>query len=78
MVAGTTAFGALKPIETVFINLLRSPGIYSQPGRPVRQPYLLYRPARLHRVAESILRNRLDSCAEIVEQSRGYTVKKVD
>ncbi len=28
-------------------------------GGPVRQPYMLYRPARLHRLAESIPRNRL-------------------
>jgi hypothetical protein len=41
--------------EPEFINLLRSPGIYSQPGGPVRHPYLTYRPARLHRLAESIL-----------------------
>ncbi len=26
--------------EPVFVNLLRSPGIDSQPGGPVRQPYL--------------------------------------
>jgi hypothetical protein len=31
--------------EPVFVNLLRSPGIDSQPGGPVRQPYLTYRPA---------------------------------
>ena len=29
-------------------------GIDSQPGGPVRQPYLLYRLVRLHRLAESI------------------------
>ena len=29
-------------------------GIDSQPGGPVRQPYLTYRPARLYRLAESI------------------------
>ncbi len=33
---------------------LRSPGIDSQSGSPVRQPYLTYRPARLHRLAESM------------------------
>ncbi len=44
--------------EPVFVNLLRSPGIDSQPGWPVRQPYLSYRPARLHRLAESIPLNR--------------------
>jgi hypothetical protein len=37
---------------------LRSPGIDSQPGGPVRQPYSSYWPAELHRLAESISRNR--------------------
>ncbi len=37
-----------------FANLLRSPGIDAQPGRPVRHPNLSYRPARLHLLAESI------------------------
>jgi hypothetical protein len=32
----------------LFVNLLRSTGIDSQHGGPVRQPYLLYRPARLY------------------------------
>ncbi len=40
--------------EPEFVNLLRSPGIDSQPGRPVRQTYLTYRPARLHSLAESL------------------------
>ncbi len=44
--------------EPEFVNLLRSSGIDSQPGVPVWQPYLTYRPARLHRMAESILWNR--------------------
>jgi hypothetical protein len=44
----------IKRPEPVFKNLLRSPGIDSQPSGPVRQPYLLYQPARLHRLAESI------------------------
>ena len=46
---------SLRP-EPVFVNLLFSPGIDSQPGAggPVRQPYLSYRPAKLHRLAESI------------------------
>ncbi len=48
--------GAKQP-EPAFLNLLRNPRIDSQ-SRPVRQPYLSYRPARLHRLAESILRNR--------------------
>jgi hypothetical protein len=33
---------------------VRSPGIDSQSGWPVRQPYLTYRPAMLHRLTESI------------------------
>jgi hypothetical protein len=33
--------------------------IDSQPGGPVRRPNLSYRPARLHRLAESIPRKRL-------------------
>ncbi len=44
--------------EPVFVNLLRSPWIDSQPDGPVRQPYLLYRPAMLHRQVESNPRNR--------------------
>ncbi len=44
--------------EPVFVNLLRSPGIDSQPGGPVRQPYLTYRPAWLQRQAESVSWNR--------------------
>jgi hypothetical protein len=43
------------PTEPEFVNLARIPGIDSEPGGPIRQPYLfLYRPARLHRLAESI------------------------
>jgi hypothetical protein len=49
--------------EPVFVILLRSPGIDSKPGGLVLQPYLMYRPARLHsmivhRLAESIPWNR--------------------
>jgi hypothetical protein len=44
--------------EPIFVDLLRSQGIDSQPGGPVRQPYLSYRAARLQRLAESIPRNR--------------------
>ncbi len=40
--------------EPVFVDLLRSPGIDSQIGRPVRLPYFSYRLARLHRLAKSI------------------------
>ncbi len=45
--------GVWKP-ELVFANLLRSPGIDSQPGGPVLPPFLSYQLARLHRLAESI------------------------
>ncbi len=44
--------------EPEFLNLLRSPGIDSQHGGPVRQLYLTHRPARLHRLAESVPCNR--------------------
>ncbi len=55
-------------IESVFVDLLRSPGIDSQPGGPVWQPCLTYRPARLHRLAESIpgLCNRLQIRAPVL------------
>ncbi len=48
---------AIELSEPVFVNLLKSPGIDYQPGGP-QQPYLTYRPARQHRLAESIPRNR--------------------
>jgi hypothetical protein len=44
--------------EPVFVSLLRNPGSDSQPGGSVQQPYLSYQPARLHRLVESISRNR--------------------
>ncbi len=44
--------------EPEFVNLLRNLGIDSQPGGQVRQPYLMYQPAGLHRLAESIPWNR--------------------
>ncbi len=40
--------------EPEFVNLLRNPGIDSQAGGPGRQSYLTYRPAWLHKLAESI------------------------
>ncbi len=45
---------AVRRPEPVFANHLRSPGIDFQPGGPVRQPYLSFWSARLHRLAESI------------------------
>ncbi len=44
--------------EPVFVGLLRSPGIDSQPGEPVQKPFQSYRPARLHRLTASIPWNR--------------------
>jgi hypothetical protein len=41
--------------EPVFVNLLRSPGIDSQPDGSVRQPYLSYRTARLHKLVDRFL-----------------------
>ena len=41
--------------EPVFANLLKSSGIDFQLGGQIRLHYLTYRPARLHRLAESIL-----------------------
>ncbi len=46
----------MENTEPELVNLLRGPGIDSLPGGPVLQPYLTYRPARLHRLAESIPR----------------------
>ncbi len=40
--------------EPEFLNHLRNPGFDSQPGGPIRQPYLTYWPARLHGLEESI------------------------
>ncbi len=47
-----------RPARARICNPFRSPGIYSQSGGPVRKPYSSYRPARLHRPAESISWNR--------------------
>ncbi len=44
--------------KIVFVDLLWSPRIDSQAGVPVQQPYLSYRPDKLHRLAKSIPRNR--------------------
>ncbi len=43
-----------KCSEPVFVNIFKEPRYRFQPGGPVRQPYLTYRPSRLHRLAESI------------------------
>jgi hypothetical protein len=44
--------------EPLFVNILRSPEIDSQPVGPVRQAYLSDRPARLRGLAEAIPRNQ--------------------
>ncbi len=44
--------------EPVFVNLLKSPEIDSQPSWPAQQPYLSYQPTRLQRQAESIPRKQ--------------------
>ncbi len=51
--------------ELVFVDLLWSPRIDSQAGVPVRQPYLSYRPDKLHRLAKSIPRNRFQGSINV-------------
>jgi hypothetical protein len=56
-------------IQAEFVNLFRRPGIDSQLGGLVRQPYLMHLPARIYRLAESIPEYRcirIDSCAEFL------------
>ncbi len=43
-----------RPARARICKSFKGPGIDIQPGGPVRQPYLLYRLARLHRLAELI------------------------
>jgi hypothetical protein len=51
---GVLATVCARP-EPVFVNVLRGQGIDdSQPGEPVRQPYLSYWPVTLQRLEESI------------------------
>ncbi len=53
------AIGLLyRPARARICKPFKVPRIDSQPGGPVWQPYLLYRLARLHRLAELIPRNR--------------------
>ncbi len=49
------SFQMAERSEPVFVNLLRSPGIDSQPGLPVQQPYLSYRPSMLQAGRTGIL-----------------------
>ncbi len=71
-------------LEPVFVDLLWSPGIDSQPGGPVRQPYLSYRPAMLHRQVESNPPNRflvslnvykygLCYCSQLLQDYRSFS-----
>ncbi len=52
----TNTENILKP---EYVNILKSPGIDSQPDGPERQPYLTYRDPRIHRLVESTPWNRL-------------------
>ncbi len=47
-----------RPARARICKPFKEPGIDSQPGWPVRQPHLMYRLARLHRLALLIPRNR--------------------
>jgi hypothetical protein len=70
---GVTPHPPIFP-EPVFVNLLRSPEIDSQPGGPVRQPYLSYRPAMLHRLAESNPRNRFLVSLKVYKYGLSWSV----
>ncbi len=48
-------WGSFKIWAFIFKRCLISPGIDSLPGGPVPEPYLSYRPARLHRLAKRLL-----------------------
>ncbi len=56
-----------RPARTRICKPFKEPEIDSQPGGPVRQPYSLYRLARLHRLAESLpeLLKRLQIRAQV-------------
>jgi hypothetical protein len=58
LVLGSSCSLSLAFPEPEFVNIIRSPGIDSQPGGSVLQPYLTYRSARLHRLTESITWNQ--------------------
>ncbi len=47
-----------RTVRAPICKFFKEPGNDSQPGGPVWQLFLLYRLARLHRLAESIPRNR--------------------
>jgi hypothetical protein len=62
--------------ELVFVNLLRSPGIDSQPDGSVRQPYLSNRTTRLHKLVDRFL--GIDSWAPSTFKNTGSEVKTDD
>jgi hypothetical protein len=57
--------------EPEFVNLLRSPGIDSHPGGPLRQPLLMYRAAWPHRLEESISWNRFLGSLNVYKYGHG-------
>jgi hypothetical protein len=67
-----------RPARVRICKPFKEPGIDSQPGGPVRQPYLLYQLARLHRPRKRLLGSlnvykyglRLDWLAELVPCNR--------
>jgi hypothetical protein len=60
MATGIVVDGGVAPFplppehEPVFVNLIRSPGINSQPGWRVLQRYFKCRSTRIHSLAETI------------------------
>jgi hypothetical protein len=63
------------PARARICKPFKEPGINSQPGGPVREPYLLYWLARFHRLAEGSLNVykyglRLHWLAELVHWNR--------
>ncbi len=62
--------------ELVLVDLSWSPGIDSQPGRPVLQHFLKYWPTRLHRLAEFNPRNRLLGSINVYSTQIGAQTEK--
>ncbi len=57
------------------VNLYGAQESITSPGGPVRHPYLLYRPARLHRQAEWIPRNRFLASLNVYKYRLSYRSK---
>ncbi len=66
---------SLSSTEPEFVNLLRSTGIDSQPGGPVRQPYLTYRLARLQCLHSGI--DSLESIPGLLKRLQIRALKNV-